>query len=188
MIYVISGVAKAGKTFISEKVKERYCLSVFTTDYIMMMLHKGNEDLNIDIVASDSSVAKKLEPYVYGLLETMVQNNIDYLIEGVHFNTDFSRKLIDDFGDSIKIIYLGYKDSTVENKVAEIHRFKDVMDNPWIFVLTGDRVEETVEYLIDESRRIYEECKELDLEYIEVSNICDQTDEIIDKLAIKKRT
>ena len=182
MIYIITGVAKVGKTLISEKIKERFNKSIFSTDYIMMMLHYGNEDLDLDIHASDSTVASKLEPYVYGLIQTMVQNDNEYVIEGVHFNTDFSRRLKDEFGDKIRITYLGYKDVSVEDKVDEIYRFKNTMDNPWIFTLPGVKVEETVEYLINESERIYQECLDRDLEYYEVYDIVEQLEDIIEKV------
>ena len=45
-----------------------------------MMLFKGNKDLNIDVYASDSSVAGEIEPYVFGMIETMIENDATYLL------------------------------------------------------------------------------------------------------------
>lgn len=185
MIYVLTGIAKAGKTFLSNEIRKRYSISVFSTDYIMMMLAKGNKNLGIDVYASDRSVARKIEPYVYGLIETMVQNNADYFFEGVHFNTDFSIKLKNEFKDNIRIVYIGYKNISVEDKVKELYIHKDVMDNPWLFDHQGEKLEDIVQYMIDESKRIYEECKELELDYIEITDIVKQQDEIILKLMNK---
>jgi len=182
MIYIISGVAKAGKTLISNEIKKKYNLSVFSTDYIMMMLHKGNKELNIDIYASDSSVSKKIEPYIYGMIETMIENDASYLIEGVHFNTDFSQKLVKQFKEKIKVLYIGYKDITTEVKVKEIYKYKEAMDNPWLFDHRGESVESIVEYLITESNRLYNECIERKLDYIDIHNINEQKEEIIKKL------
>lgn len=185
MIYILTGIAKAGKTFVANKIRKRYDISVFSTDYIMMMLHKGNKDLNIDIHASDSSVAKKIEPYVYGLVETMVENDENYLIEGVHFNTDFSKKLKNKFGDKICILYLGYKNISAKDKLEEIYKYKEQMDNPWIFYSEDQVIEEIVSYLIDESKRIYNECTELGFDYFEVSDINLQAEDIVKKLMCK---
>jgi len=182
MIYILSGVAKSGKTLLSTEIRKRYNLSVFSTDYIMMMLHKGNQDLNIDIYASDSTVSKMIEPYVFGMIETMVQNKESYLIEGVHFNTDFSQRLLEKFEDNIRLLYIGYKDISIEDKVNELNIYKETMNNPWIFDHQGESVENIVEYLISESNRIFKECSARRLDYIDVYNINEQKDSIIDKL------
>lgn len=182
MIYILSGVAKAGKTLLSEEIRKRYDVSVFSTDYIMMMLHRGNKDLDIDVYASDSSVATKIEPYVYGMIETMVENNASYLIEGVHFNTEFSYRLKKKFKDEIRFLYIGYKDIQLEDKVEELYKYKEVMDNPWLFDHQGESVEEIVKYLKSESSRIYHECIDLKLDYIDVYDIKEQKEDIIRKL------
>ena len=41
---------------------------------------------------------------------TLIENKVDYLLEGVHFNPDFSRRLIEKYPNDIRIVYLGYKD------------------------------------------------------------------------------
>lgn len=187
MIYILAGTAKAGKTYLSNQIRKRYNLSVFSSDYVMMMLHKGNKDLHIDVYASDSSVARKLEPYLYGLVETMIQNDADYLIEGVHFTTDFSAKLLQDFKDRINIIYIGYKDISVEDKVREIYKYKETMDNPWLFNHQGEKVEDIISYLIEESKRIHDECISKGLQYIEITNVVKQQDDIIECLLQGKK-
>ena len=182
MIYILSGIAKAGKSLISNEIRDRYNISVFSTDYIMMMLYKGNSDLNVDKDASDSSVSRQIEPYVYGLIETMIENNSDYLIEGVHFNTPFARKLLNRFGDKIRILYIGYKDISVEDKVNELNHYKDQIDNTWIFDLMDGKIEDTTEYLIEESKRVYNECMEHNLDYIDIYDINKQKEEVIQAL------
>lgn len=182
MIYILTGTAKAGKTLLSNEFRKRTSISTFSTDYIMMMLHRGNNDLNVDIEASDSSVASKIEPYLHGLIETMIENNETYLIEGVHFNTDFSVKLQKEFKNKIKIIYIGYKDIALNDKITEIRKYKDVMNNPWLFNHSSGSMEEIIEYMIKESKRIHQECTNKGLKYIEITDINKQKDEIINYL------
>ena len=186
MIYVLTGIAKSGKTLVASEIQKKHNISVFSTDYIMMMLHRGNSDLNIDINASDSTVAKDIEPYIYNLIKTMIESNATYLIEGVHFNTDFSKKLLAEFKTQINILYLGYKNITVENKVKELYKYKNTMNNPWLFNHNGESLEDIVTYMIKESRRIYNECYKLDLPYIDVHDINIQKDSVITTL-LKKR-
>ena len=185
MIYILSGIAKAGKTLLSAEILEKHKISHFSTDYIMMMLARGNSKLSIDVNASDSTVAKSIEPYVYGMIKTMIENKDTYLIEGVHFTTDFSRKLLDEFKDDIRIIYLGYKDISKEDKIKEVKKYKHLMNNPWLFDFPLMPLEEIIEYMIGESKRIYDECQEHNLEYIDVYDINKQKNDIISMLLHK---
>ena len=180
MIYIITGIAKSGKTLISQEMKHRFNLSVFSTDYIMMMLHYSDESPDLDINASDSTVARKIEPYVYGLIKAMVHQREDVVIEGVHFTPEFSERLLREFHVNLRIVYLGYKDMSVEEKVKELKSHRKRMNNPWIFNHKGQKIEEIVAYMIKESDRLFNECFEHNLLYFEVEDINQQKDEIID--------
>ena len=182
MIYILTGIAKSGKTLLSNEILDKYHISTFSTDYIMMMLARGNNDLAIDIDAEDSVVAEKIEPYLYAMIKTMIENNATYLIEGVHFNTSFSRKLLNEFEDKIQIIYLGYKEVSVEDKMQEVLKYKEVMNNPWLFNHLDQTLEEIISYMIGESKRIYQECKSQNLIYIDVVDMNKQKEKIINIL------
>ena len=91
-------------------------------------------------------------------------------------------KLQNQLGDKINILYLGYKDISIEEKVNELYKYQDRMENPWIFDHQGERVEDIIEYLISESNRIYRECTNKGLEYIEMYDINRQIDEVVNKL------
>jgi 2-phosphoglycerate kinase len=179
MVYILTGVAKSGKSLVSKEIIKKKQLPLVSSDHIMMMLAKNNMGINPN--ASDSSVSKDLEPFLFAMIETMIENNEDYVIEGVHFNTSFIKLLKEKFSDQISVVYLGYKDSKVEDKVSELKRFKDKLQNDWIFH-HKDSIQEIVDYLIKESNRLYKECKENRITYIEVKNIQEQVSEIIEIL------
>ena len=79
-----------------------------------------------------------IEPYVYGMIETMVQNEADYLIEGVHFNPDFSNQLLREFPNDIRIVYLGYKDTSSNLKLIELNKYKNTLENVWYSSFSND--------------------------------------------------
>lgn len=182
MIYILTGIAKSGKTKVSKEIVRRKSIPLFSTDYIMMMLSKGNKELEIDIDASDNTVSKELEPYILGMISTMIENNAEYLLEGVHFNPDFSRYLLDCYPKDVKIIYLGYKNMDFKSKAEELLLYKNDTENPWYLTFKGDKLFTLTQYLIDESHRVYGLCNELNLEYIEIENIVEQMDEVINRL------
>ena len=123
MIYILTGIAKSGKSLVANRLIQKYSLPTFSTDYIMMMLVRGNKTLGIDPDGEDEIVANQLRPYINGLIQTMVENKVDYFIEGVHFNPDFARELLDKYPNDVKVLYLGYKDINVEDKINELERF-----------------------------------------------------------------
>jgi adenylate kinase family enzyme len=182
MIYILTGIAKSGKSLVSKKIVQDFNIAKISTDEIMMDLHKKNQIDNLDIYASDSTVASKLEPFINELIAKMIDSNQDVLIEGVHFNTPFSRTLLDRYQNQIRIIYLGYRNSTVKEKTEELYKYKNRIDNPWIFDHQGEKVEDIVAYMIEESKRIYQECTKLNLPYFDVTDITNQIDIIINKL------
>jgi len=182
MIYILTGVAKSGKSTITKTFHKMTGIPYFSTDYIMMMAHYGNDDPSLDIDASDSTVSRKIEPYIRGLLKTMITNNETYIVEGVHFNTDFSRELLDTYPNDIRILYLGYRNTTVNEKMDELEQYKSIIPNQWYAKFNQTELKELVIYLIEESNRIYNECIEYHLEYVEVVELGKQVEEIIELL------
>lgn len=182
MIIIVTGIAKSGKSLIVHEIQQRFKLPCISTDRIMMDAHNNSEIASLDINASDSSVATILEPIIYEEIKQRMKQKEDCLFEGVHFNTSFARKLREEFANQIRIVYLGYKDINASDKVRELISHKTEIDNPWIFDHNGEKIEDIVSYLILESKRVYHECTEQQLKYIEVYNITKQMDDIIQVL------
>jgi len=179
MIYIIAGIAKSGKTTIAKEFTKRYHIPYFSTDYIMMMLYRGNPELGIDHQASDTNVSRQIQPYIYGMIQTMVENKVDYVIEGVHFNPDFSNQLLREFPNDIRIVYLGYKDTSSNLKLIELNKYKNTLENVWYSSFSNEEMIELISYMIHESLKTYNSCMSFGLEYIEVYDLTNQIDEII---------
>jgi 2-phosphoglycerate kinase len=184
MLYLICGVAKSGKTYISNYLRKERGFSHFSTDYLMMALGKGNPELKIDIDADDSIVAKALEPYLYSMVQAMVCNGIDYILEGVHFYPDFALKLLKEFPDKIKIIYLLYPQIDTSEKVAELKKYSSSMENCWFSSFTDKQLYELVDYMKASSSKIEEQCIKYKLPYYRVQNIAEDREKILQILGL----
>ena len=179
MIYILSGIAKSGKTTIAKEFTKRYNIPYFSTDYIMMMLYRGNSKLNIDPEASDMTVSEQIKPYVLGMIKTMVENKVDYLIEGVHFNPGFSSELLKQYPNDIRVVYLGFKNTSVNLKLIELNKYRDMLENVWYSSFSKEEMIKLVSYLIEESERLYRSCIEYSLDYIDIYDLTNQLDDII---------
>lgn len=182
MIYILSGVAKSGKTFIANKILKEYQISSFSTDYLMMTLARANESLGIDPDGDDALVADQLEPYLYMMIKTMIENQKNYLIEGVHFNPPFAEKLLQEFTGNVKFVYLGYANIDPLKKINELKMFENQLENRWYSHYTDKQMIELIQYMKLVSDHLKSESKKRDIIYFEVDNIELQADEIIRKL------
>jgi len=182
MIYVVTGVAKAGKTFVSRRILREKGVSVFSTDHLMMAIAKGEPEHRLDPDADDKVVAKALEPYLYAMIETMIANGIDQVIEGVHFLPAFAARLLSVFPGRIRFVYLGYRLADPGVKMKEILAHAKDVENAWFLSYPPKEMRKLVAYLIDESERIKLETELYGLPYVEVDDIVADANGIIDLL------
>jgi hypothetical protein len=182
MIYILSGIAKSGKSLIADDIIKTYHMRVISTDLIMMMLHLGNDQLSIDIHKSDISVSHALKPYLYGMIKSLSGLKKNYLIEGVHIQPDFAYELTQAFPNKIKYVCLGYKDADPILKAKELRGHIKDIDNPWYESMSDTQLIELTTYMINESDKLYHECLKYQCRYIEVADIMKDKLKIIEEL------
>ena len=186
MIYILSGMAKSGKSLIAKEILRLHQIPYFSTDYLMMSLALANPSLGVDYHDDDQVVARALEPYLHAMIKVMVQNKLVYLLEGVHFNPDFSARLRKEFPDDVSILYLGYASAVVADKVNELRKYAPIMENCWFQTFNDEQMNKLVEFMIMDSKRVRKSCNELSLPYMEVTNITLQMDRIVRELISNK--
>lgn len=182
MIYIIAGIAKSGKSYLSKLIAERFHLGYFSTDYLMMSLARGNKSLGVNPNSSDITVSNQLKPYLEAMIITMIENKIDYVIEGVHFQPNFAQDLLNRYPGKIKIVFMGFYTALVQDKVDELQKFGPKTDNYWYSSMSKDDVFTLVNYLIIESKKLFDECQKYHLPYVEIYDISSQANYIIDLL------
>jgi hypothetical protein len=182
MIYILTGIAKSGKSIVSKSILKNHQIPVISTDQIMMMVHYGHPELKLDINASDDTVSQTLEPYLYGLIKSLSSSKKDTLIEGVHFRASFVKRLQDEFPHMIHALYLGYKDMNPEMKAKELDLHRHLTDNCWYCDMNEKALLKLAIYMIKESQRIFDECQQHGQRYVEVYDIIQQKNDIIDLL------
>lgn len=179
MIYLIGGTAKSGKTYLANKFLTEKNISNISTDYLMMAFSKVESlDIKVD-TEDDRSVARKLEPFLKTIIEEMINNDIDYLIEGVHITPNLVNRLNQEYSDQISSYFLGYTDISMNNKKSDLINHKTRMKNCWYKHYSDDELNNLVIYLIEFSKELKKACEEVKLSYIEISDITTQAPHII---------
>lgn len=180
MIYILTGVAKAGKTYVANMIRKEKGLSVFSSDYLMMAVAKGDPSLGLKPDSDDDEiVAKILEPFLLGMINAMAENGVEIVLEGVHFYPEFLNKLVQKHPQSIKVCILGYAEVETLKKVQELKDFLPMMENPWYAHYSDELLQQLVDFLKGVSQRLRKEAKMYQLPYVEVTDIAHQAPEII---------
>lgn len=182
MITILSGVAKVGKSLIVKELREITKLNSFSTDYLMMALANNRSVTTVDPEENDWIVAKKLEPYLHGMIRAMAQNGVDMIFEGVHFTPGFVRELMTEFPGNVRAVFLGFSEVDTSKKIEELRSHMSEMENPWFEYFSEKQMILVVDDLKKVSLHTKHECEKYDIPYVDVHNVLNQKDEIISLL------
>lgn len=179
MIFLIGGIAKSGKSFVARRMTVQTGIPHFSTDYLMMSLSRGNPGLGVDPEASDEVVSRVLEPYLDGMVQTMAENGIDYILEGVHLTPEAATRWESRFPGKIRSVFLGYRTVSPLDKWREFQLHAKDVENDWLSAYPPDRRNETLRFLVLDSEILYRKAEETGHRYVEIDDIARQADEII---------
>lgn len=184
MIYLIGGIAKAGKTYVAKRLMAKIGCGYFSTDYLMMALFRAMPEGPVDPEDADDVVSKAMEPFLRGMLRAMVENGLDYILEGVHLTPASVSRWMREYPGKLRCVFLGYKDWTVENKWKELKIHAQALENDWLAAYPPEKQIQTIRYLIIDSELLAKTAEDLGFPYIEVHDILRQADDIIRLLTL----
>ena len=100
MIILITGTSCTGKTFISQKLMEKYNIPYISIDHIKMgLIRSGNTNIS---VYDDESLMPYLWNIVKEIVKTAIENNQNLIIEGVYIPFDYKEYFTDIYLKHIK--------------------------------------------------------------------------------------
>lgn len=185
MLYIVSGIAKSGKTTLTEWMLKDFGIASFSTDYLMMALAKGNPACGVDEREDDKVVAASLEPYLEAMIQVMIYNRANYIIEGVHFNPAFLSRLMRTYPDQLRAIYLGYAHVELEEKLNELLHYRQHVPTVWFATHSLSDMRTLVGYLIQESQRLETSAHRYHIPYLDIVNLQRQKDDCYRLLGLK---
>jgi adenylate kinase family enzyme len=166
-IYIISGVARSGKSILTDKIHKELGYSFLGTDDIRYMIEKRLTDSEIEIDSKERN--KIVWPYVESLIKTRLKFGKDN--DGFIFEGDILRpsrvKIFKDL-PNVHIVCIGYPNISVKDKMKRIRDYKDGHD--WTDKLSDEELEQEVTKLIQRSKEFQQECVSENIKFIDVSN------------------
>ena len=162
----IAGAAKSGKSTIAEKLCSKGSYNHIPLDYFTASLKRNFPDIGI---RSNVLIEGETSPKLALLLST-VFNIIDdteekFIIDSAHIMPIDIVKYID--REKWDIIYVGYPNISAQDKFNLIRKLEH--EASWTHRRNDEELFPMIEKLIENSKEIERQCKELNIRFIDTS-------------------
>jgi len=157
MIILITGASHTGKTFLAQKLLEKYQYPVLSLDLLKMgLIRSGQTDLT---ATDDAKLTGYLWPIVREMIKTTIENKQNLIFEGCYIPFDWQKDFSSTHLSEIKYICL------VMSKAYIIDNFQDIINYANIIEQRLDDNDFTSENAIRDNEHIFEQCQKYGLPY-----------------------
>ena len=168
MLFLVSGTSRSGKTLIARKILADKQIPYLSLDWLMMGFNNGIPEYGIHHLLWPNEIAEKMEPFLRGVIDTMLVDGMDYVIEGEAMRPQWVAELVKKHPDDIRAVFLGYTDIDVEEKVALVKEHVNG-ENDWLTSESDDYIRDHIGNMIAYSKTIKTECEKYGLSYFDTS-------------------
>ena len=118
MIFLITGASYIGKTFLAQKMLEKYKISYLSIDHLKMGLIRSKQtDLT---PKDDDKLTTYLWPIVKEIIKTAIENKQNLIVEGGYVPFNFRKDFDKNYLDEINFICLAMTDNYIDNHFNDI--------------------------------------------------------------------
>jgi hypothetical protein len=178
MLYLLGGAARAGKSTIARRFLSETGIPYFCLDYLMMGFAVGLPEHGVDPEDDEGAVGRLLWPVVKPLATALVEDGIDYMIEGAQLLPEHAWELTGKLSDQVRSCFVGFAEVDIEAKLREIRRFRGTSDD-WLRDYDDGKVREEIQRLKGFSRHLKLGCGRYGLAYFEASTDVNSTAEAV---------
>jgi len=172
MIILIGGASHTGKTYLAQKLLEKYKYPYLSLDHLKMgLIRSGQTPLT---PMDDDKLTYYLWPIVREIIKTAIENNQNLIIEGCYIPFDFKKEFSKEHLDNIKYICLIMSEKYIKENFDSIKNFSNVIEKR----LSDSDL--TVDELIFENNNSLNLCKKYNLKYHLIDSRYDVSVDIID--------
>ncbi|MGG3279359.1 hypothetical protein [Paenibacillus solani] len=84
MIMLISGNSSTGKTYMAQRLLEKYHVPYLSIDHLKMGLYRADMNCGFTPMDSTEDIGEKLWPILKGIMMTNIENKQNLIIEGCY--------------------------------------------------------------------------------------------------------
>ena len=148
MIIIITGASHTGKTYLAQRLLEKYNYPYVSIDHIKMgLIRSGNISLTPE---DDDELVGYLWPIVREMIKTAVENRQNLIVEGCYIPYDWRKDFEDDYLPEIRFICIAMTDAYIGA------HFDDIRDHGSDIEKRLDDSFCTSEWIKEENRKVIE--------------------------------
>ena len=162
----VGGVARSGKSTFAKRLRKLNEYNHFPLDYVTSSLKNNFPECNISssVVIGESS--EKIALLLSTIVKIMDSKDEKFILDSAHVMPKDVVPYLD--REKWDIYFIGYPNISKFNKFATIRKYDDHTD--WTSRRSDEELLSIVEKLINISKKIQEQCEELDIPFIDTSS------------------
>lgn len=126
MIILIGGASHTGKTFLAQKLLEKYGYPYLSMDHLKMgLIRSGHTALT---PMNDDKLTEYLWPIVREMVKTAIENKQNLIIEGCYIPFDWQKDFDDAYRKEIRYVCLVMSRHYIETHFMDIRMHANVME------------------------------------------------------------
>ncbi len=127
MVVIITGASHTGKTYIAQKLLEKYGYPYLSIDHLKMgLIRSGYTDLSTE---DDEALTDYLWPIIREMIKTAIENNQNLIVEGCYIPFDWSKDFAENYLAQIQMYCIVMTEEYVKKKFSNIQRFANVIES-----------------------------------------------------------
>lgn len=175
MIILIGGSSHTGKTYLSQKLLEKYNFPYISIDHLKMgLIRSGMTNVNVE---EDEELTKLMWPILREMIKTMIENEQNAIIEGCYIPYDWLDSFDEDYLEDIECFYLAMSENYIEQNFDKILAYGSVIEN------RGEHEDITIENVKKDNAECLDMCKKHGCRYILIDDYYD-INKIVDSITV----
>jgi hypothetical protein len=175
VLFIVGGAARSGKTLLALRMLSEDRVPWFSLDVLRAGLTRGAPELELDFDHDDLEEGERIWPIVCEMILAISFDNLPYLVEGSCLRPSRVADLLDRSRDrAIRALFLGYPEVNAGKKLSQITA-NATGGNDWFSPLADEEKRSHVDRMINDSRRVREECRLSGVPFFDTSDNFEET-------------
>ena len=133
MIVIITGASHTGKTFLAQKLLEKYKYPYLSIDHLKMgLIRSGYTKLTLE---NDKELRDYMWPIIREMIKTAIENKQNLIIEGVYIPFDWEKDFLKKYLKDIKCYCLVMSENYIKTHFDDIKKYANAiekrLDDDW---------------------------------------------------------
>ena len=127
MIILITGASHTGKTFLAQKLLEKYHYPYLSIDHLKMgLIRSGNTELTP--MSNDEDLTAYLWPIVREMIKTAVENRQNLIVEGCYIPLDWEKDFTPEYLAHIRFYCLILSENYIRTHFDDIKQYANIIE------------------------------------------------------------